>query len=253
MPRDPAFAAKQSTPAGVPLRVRLWHKPLTDPVRQFVMGRPMFRAPKKPALMGSRRGGAANRPLVSHRSACPASQGIYAIASRRHDIRLGDRDALVRRLPRDGRSPLLTHRRRHASGATELPLCEHATNHCPRDGAPLPLGAKGAARRMLKARRSAGLQQTCLALHAFSGRNFDGLPTKQPARPCGRRRSPSLVSWPLEALGCAPRVLQRSFSAREDLLDALVDPHDRVVREVTDRFRESLLEGHSRAPSCPVR
>jgi hypothetical protein len=54
------------------------------------------------------------------------------------------------------------------------------------------------------------------------------------------------VSSPLEALGCAPRVLQRSFLAREDFLDALVDPHDRVVREVTDRFRASLLEGHAR-------
>jgi hypothetical protein len=85
---------------------------------------------------------------------------------------LGDRVALVRRAPRDGRSPLLTHKQRHAGGAAELPLREHATNHCRRDGAPLPLGAKGAARRMLKARRSAGLLQTCLALHAFSGREF---------------------------------------------------------------------------------
>jgi hypothetical protein len=59
------------------------------------------------------------------------------------------------------------------------------------------------------------------------------------------------VSWPLEALGCAPRVLQRSFSAREDFLDAFVDPHDRVVREVTDRFRASLLEGHSRLLLAP--
>jgi hypothetical protein len=66
-----------------------------------------------------------------------------------------------------------------------------------------------------------------------------------------RRRSPSLVSSPLEALGCAPRPPQRSFSAREDLLDALVDPHDRVVWEVTDCFRASRLEGHSRLHLAP--
>ena len=59
------------------------------------------------------------------------------------------------------------------------------------------------------------------------------------------------MSSSLEALGCAPRVLQRSFLAREDFLDALVDPHDRVVREVTDRFRASLLEGHARLLLAP--
>ena len=59
------------------------------------------------------------------------------------------------------------------------------------------------------------------------------------------------MSLPLEALGGAPRVPQRSFSAREDLLDALVDPHDRVVWEVTDCFRASLLEVHSRLHLAP--
>ena len=54
-----------------------------------------------------------------------------------------------------------------------------------------------------------------------------------------RRLSLCLVSWPLEALSCAPRALQRNFPAREDLLDALVDPHDRVVRQVTDGFPRS--------------
>jgi hypothetical protein len=67
-----------------------------------------------------------------------------------------------------------------------------------------------------------------------------------------RRLSLCLVSWPLEALGCAPRALQRSFPAREDLLDALVDPHERVVRDVTDGFPRSRLGGHLPAPSCPV-
>jgi hypothetical protein len=59
------------------------------------------------------------------------------------------------------------------------------------------------------------------------------------------------VSWPLEALGCAPRALQRNFSAREDLLDALVDPHERVVWEVTDGFPPSRLVGHSRLLLVP--
>jgi hypothetical protein len=68
-----------------------------------------------------------------------------------------------------------------------------------------------------------------------------------------RRLSLCLVSWPLEALGCAPRALQRSFPAREDLLDALVDPHERVVREMTDGFLPARFGGHFSAPSCRVR
>jgi hypothetical protein len=68
-----------------------------------------------------------------------------------------------------------------------------------------------------------------------------------------RRLSLGLVSWPLEALGCAPRALQCSFPAREDLLDALVDPHERVVRDVTDGFLPARLGGHLPAPFCPVR
>jgi hypothetical protein len=59
------------------------------------------------------------------------------------------------------------------------------------------------------------------------------------------------VSSPLEALGCAPRALQRNFSAREDLLDALVDPHARVVWDVTGRFPASRLGGHSRLLLAP--
>jgi hypothetical protein len=73
--------------------------------------------------------------------------------------------------------------------------------------------------------------------------------TSARAEGLNRRRSPCLVSWPLEALGCAPRALERSFPAREDLLDALIDPHERVVWEVTDGFPPSRLGGHSR---CPV-
>jgi hypothetical protein len=77
--------------------------------------------------------------------------------------------------------------------------------------------------------------------------------TSARAEALDRHLSLCLVSWPFEALGCAPRALQRSFSAREDLLDALVDPHERVVREVTDGLPPSRLAGHAPAPSCPVR
>jgi hypothetical protein len=65
-----------------------------------------------------------------------------------------------------------------------------------------------------------------------------------------RPLSRCLLSWPLEALGCAPRPLQRSFPAREDLLDALVDPHERVVWDVTGGFRSFRLAGHSRLLPC---
>jgi hypothetical protein len=75
--------------------------------------------------------------------------------------------------------------------------------------------------------------------------------TSARAEALDRRLALDVVSWPLEALGCAPRVLQRSFPAREDLLDALVDPHERVVREVTDDFPPSRLGGHSRLLLVP--
>jgi len=75
--------------------------------------------------------------------------------------------------------------------------------------------------------------------------------TSARAEALDRRLSPCLVSWPLEALGCAPRALQHSFPARKDLLDALVDPHERVVREVTDGFPPSRLGGHSRLLPAP--
>jgi hypothetical protein len=75
--------------------------------------------------------------------------------------------------------------------------------------------------------------------------------TSARAEALDRRLSLCLVSWPLEALGCAPRPLQRSFPAREDLLDALVDAHERVVWEVTDGFPPSRLGGHSRLLLVP--
>jgi hypothetical protein len=71
------------------------------------------------------------------------------------------------------------------------------------------------------------------------------LNTSARAEALDRRRSPCLVSWPLEALGCSARALQRSFPAREDFLDALVDPHERVVWDVTDGLPPSRLGGHS--------
>ena len=51
----------------------------------------------------------------------------------------------------------------------------------------------------------------------------------------------------------AARRACRSAASRcaRDLLDALVDPHDRVVWQVTDRFRASRLEGHSRLHLAP--
>jgi hypothetical protein len=75
--------------------------------------------------------------------------------------------------------------------------------------------------------------------------------TSARAEALDRRLSLCLASWPFEALGCAPRALQRSLSAREDLLHALVDPHERVVWEVTDGLPPSRLEGHSRLLLVP--
>jgi hypothetical protein len=77
--------------------------------------------------------------------------------------------------------------------------------------------------------------------------------TSARAEALDRRLSLCLLSWPLETLACPPCALHRSFPARENLLDALVDPHERVVREVTDGFPPSRLVGHVPAPSCPVR
>ena len=56
------------------------------------------------------------------------------------------------------------------------------------------------------------------------------------AQRCGAV-TPSSVRGPLEALGCAPRLLQSTFSATEDLLDALVDAHKGVMGHVSDRSR----------------
>jgi hypothetical protein len=44
-----------------------------------------------------------------------------------------------------------------------------------------------------------------------------------------------LRSPALKTQGCAPRLLQRSFSTREDLLHALIDTQEGVMRRVTNR------------------
>ena len=53
------------------------------------------------------------------------------------------------------------------------------------------------------------------------------------------RRSAQVATWPrsraLEAWGGAPRSFHRSFAAGEDLLHSLVDPHARIMRDMTNR------------------
>jgi hypothetical protein len=48
----------------------------------------------------------------------------------------------------------------------------------------------------------------------------------------GIERSPAL-----EPSRCAPRSFHRSFAAGEDLLHSLLDPHARVMRDMTNRAR----------------